>query len=152
MKDRTSWAWAPEPAVCLFWLGSTPSGTVQVVKLRRKLRRLLCVPGCHQEFMDGMQLIAPAILHAKWEFNPTPDTVYVCGGTDASIINPWTCPLDPLVYTADQAAELIHRRADADEWLARLSGKSLSCLNGCNDDRCWAVCLRGAFIDRLGEE
>ena len=76
MKDRTSWPWSPEPAVCLFWLGPTPSGTVEVVKLRRKLRRLLCGPGFHQEFMDGMQLIAPAILHAKWEFNPTPDTVY----------------------------------------------------------------------------
>ena len=92
-----------------------------------------------------------AILHAESD-NPTPDTVYVCGGTDASRINPWTCPLDPEVYSADQAAQLIHRPADADEWLVRLSGKSPSCLSGCNDDRCWAVCLRGAFIDMFGDE
>jgi len=152
MKDRTSWPWSPEPTVCLFWLGSTPSGASAIVKLRRDLRRLLCGPGIYQEFADGKQLIAPAIVHAEREFNPTPDTVFVCGGADAGRINPWSCPLDPVVYTADQAAELIHRRADADEWLARLSGETLSCLNGCSDDRCWAVCLRGAFIDRLGED
>ena len=151
IKDRTSWPWSPEPTVKLFWLGSTPSGASAIVELRREIRKLLCGPGFHQEFVDGKQLYAPAIVHAG-EFNPTPDNIVVCGVVDAASMNPWMCPLDPVVYTADQAAGLILQRADADEWLARLSGETLLCLNGCSNERCWAVCLRGAFINKHGED
>ena len=128
-------ALVPEPAVCLLWLGSTPSGNEKLVALRRRLRELICGPGRHREFIDGMQLATPSVLHAETDHHPTPDTVYVCGGSDASSLTPWACPLDPERFSVTDAMQIIHCRADAGDWLARLSGKTLTCIRCCNNVR-----------------
>ena len=40
-------------------------------------------------------------------------------------------------------------RADADVWLARLTGKTLACSGRCPPNACWAELLRSAFIERF---
>jgi len=102
--------------------------------------------------MDGMLLAAPSVLHAETDHHPTPDTVYVCGGSDASSLTPWACPLDPERFSVTDAMQIIHCRADAGDWLARLSGKTLTCIRCCNNDRCWAVCQKHAFVEFFGED
>ena len=33
-----------------------------------------------------------------------------------------------------------------------MSGKTLPCIRCCNNDRCWAVCLKHAFVELFGED
>ena len=120
--DRTSALWEAAPRLCLVWLVSLPSGEANVVALRYRLQDLMCGPGHFYEFITGFAYITPAVIHDYIGYIPDAGTVWVGWGTCTASLSPWSCPLLPEVYSAVEAQQLFHRRADVDVWLARLSG------------------------------
>ena len=97
------------------------------------------------ELIMGSPFVTPTVLHFVNEHALDPDTVFVGEGSCAVTLTPWSCPLTPEVYSADKARQFLSSRADATEWLSRLSQKSLAC--NCNGppDECCAWMLRDKF-------
>ena len=51
-----------------------------------------------------------------------------------------------------EARRIIRVRADASEWIARLSGKELVCNCRRREDGCWAWLLRSEFMELLNPD
>ena len=129
----------------LVLLGSLPSGDKKIVNLREQLGNQMFGKGHLFELIMGSPFVTPTVLHFADEHAPDPDTVFVGEGSCAVTLTPWSCPLTQEVYSADKARQFLSNRADATEWLSRLSQKSLAC--NCNrpPDECWAWMLRVKF-------
>ena len=99
--------------------------------------------------------VTPTVMHFEGDHIPDHDVVCVGAGSCAVTLSPWSCPLTPKVYSEKEARRYINNRADATEWISRLSGKTLACNCGLPPDECWAYILvdkfTGAFADTLDD-
>ena len=121
-----------------------PSGCPKVVLIRNKLIAALFGPGHAQEFRKGRPFEAPTIVHELGESAPDAARVCVGWGNCSTTLTPWSCPLLPVEYTAVEAVLFVHTRMDAEDWLARLSGKVLVCNCKLDAGSCWAHILQDA--------
>ena len=134
----------------LVLLGSLPSGDERIVKLREQLGNQMFGKGHLFELVMGSTFVTPTVVRFLNEHVPDSDTVFVGEGSCAVTLTPWSCPLAPEVYSADEARRFLSRRADATEWLSRLSQKSLACNCNLPPDKCWAWILREKFMETFG--
>ena len=102
------------------------------------------------ELVMGSPFVAPTVVRFVDEHVPDSDTVFGGEGSCAVTMTPWPCPIAPEVYSADEARRFLSRRADAAEWLSRLSQKSLACNCNLPPDKCWAWILREKFMETFG--
>lgn len=101
-------------------------------------------PGILFDWMIGAPFVPPNVSRYWNEDSPDPNAARVGTGNCMSTLTPWSCPILPGVYSAVEAKLTISTRADADVWLARLTGKTLACNCRCPPDACWAELLRNA--------
>ena len=130
--------------------GTIPSGNENIVRLREEMSNVMFGPGHAHEFREGQPFAPPTVEHWFGAFTPDAARIRVGSGDCATSLTPWTCPLLPCDYTAVAAKKFIHTRCDARDWLARLSGKTLECDCDKVTDDCWAMVLREAFIEFIG--
>ena len=135
----------------LVLLGSLPSGDEKIVRLREQLAKQMFGKGHLFECIMESPFAAPTVVHFADDHVPDPDTVFVGEGSCAVTLTPWSCPLRPEVYSADKAKHYINNRADATEWLSRLSHKSLACNCHYSASECWAWLLRESFENTFGD-
>ena len=134
----------------LVLLGSLTSGDEKIVNLREQFGNQMFGKGHLSDLIMESPFVAPIVLHFANEHAPDPDTVFVGDGSCAVSLTPWSCPLTPEVHSVDRARQFLSSRADATEWLSRLSQKSLAC--NCNrpPDECWAWMLRVKIEETFG--
>jgi len=104
-------------------------------------------PGHLYEFMQEGKFIAPIIAHVYEGFTPDADSVWVGEARCIAELSPWSCPFIAEEYTKEKAEEVFKVRADVDDWIMRLSGKTLVCNCERHADECWAGLVRNEFVD-----
>ena len=133
--------WKNCPQRALAALVCIPSGSPNVVELRRRIQECMFGPGLSRDF-GFCVFYFPFIVHRIAESVPFADHVPVWGGDSAATLSPWTCWLASDDFDAAHAEQEIRCRADLVEWLAPLSKKVLQCSCNFPQENCWAHVLQ----------
>lgn len=142
---------AEERRLSLDLIGSLLSGNARFCELRENLAGSVFGEGHYAEGLHESLVATPTVKYFVGDFLLGPDVVCVGTGACGLTLSPWSCPL-PLLCTTIEARRWIGSRADADNWLMRLSGKTLACNCTRPSPDCWARILTADFADRFEEE